>query len=66
MESINHVRGYTTYRREGTNNIESQKARATREWTELGIQLQRAFEGLKVRDEEISELEQVLAARRAF
>lgn len=47
------------------DDIESQGAHTMREWNELGIQLQRAFEVLNVLEQEISELERVLAARTA-
>lgn len=46
---------------EGMDDIESQRARALREWTELGGQLQRACEELSVLEQEISELERILS-----
>lgn len=46
---------------EGMDDIESQRARALRQWTELGSQLQRACEELSVLEQEISELEQILS-----
>lgn len=46
---------------ERMDNIESQRARAQREWTELGSQLQSACEGLSVLEQEISELERILS-----
>lgn len=46
---------------DGMDDIESQRARALREWTELGSQLQRACEELSVLEQEISELERILS-----
>lgn len=65
MDSINNQRD-GSYRFEGTNETESQRSRAMQEWTDLGIQLQRAFEGLRVRDREIAELERILVAWKSM
>lgn len=48
------------------DDIELQRTSAGLEWTELGSQLERAFEELWVLDQEISELERILDARKAL
>lgn len=65
MDSINDHRD-SSYRFEGTNETEPQRSRAMQEWTDLGIQLQRAFEGLRVREREIAQLERILAAWKSM
>lgn len=51
---------------EEMKDIESQKALAVREWTDLGNQIQTACAELSVLDNEISELERTLNARNAL
>lgn len=51
---------------EEMDDIELQRTSAGLEWTELGSQLERAFEELRVLDQEISELERILDAREAL
>lgn len=48
------------------DDIELQRTSAGLEWTELGSELERAFEELRVLDQEISELERILDAREAL
>lgn len=64
-DSINHLRDHG-FRPEEMDDIQIQRARAMLEWTELGSQLQRACEELRVLDQEISELERSLDARKAL
>lgn len=47
-------------------NIELQRTRALREWSESGSQIQKAYEELMVLDQEISELERVLDEREVL
>lgn len=51
---------------EEMDDIELQRTSAGLEWAELGSQLERAFEELWVLDQEISELERILDARKAL
>lgn len=51
---------------EEMKDIESHKALAVREWTDLGNQIQTACAELSVLDNEISELERTLNARNAL
>lgn len=51
---------------EELSNIESQKARAMRDWTELENQVQRSSGELTVLDHEILELERLLNARNSI
>lgn len=48
------------------DDIELQWKSAELEWTELGSQLEKACEELRVQDQNISELERVLDARKAL
>ncbi len=48
------------------DDIELQWTSAEVEWTELGSQLEKACEELRVQDQDISELEGVLDARKAL
>ena len=48
------------------DDIELQWTSAELEWIELGSQLEKAFEELRVQDQDISELEGVLDARKAL
>ncbi len=51
---------------EELSNIESQKSRAMRDWTEMENQIQRSSGELAVLDHEILELERLLNARNSI
>lgn len=63
--SSNQLREYR-YKREEINNIGLQRVRTMREWGELGCQIQEASEELRVLDQEISHIEQILEAYKAL
>lgn len=52
--------------REDMPIMESQTAGAMREWRELGSQLQREFEELRLLEKDISGYERISAARKAL
>lgn len=63
--SSNQLREYR-YKLEEIDNIGLQRVRTMREWTELGCQIQEASEELRVLDQEISHIEQILEAYKAL
>lgn len=64
-DSINFLSDHG-FRLEEMDDIELQRTSAELEWTELGSQLERACEELRVLDQEISELERISDARKAL
>ncbi len=63
--SSNQLREYR-YKLEEIDNIGLQRVRTMREWTELGCQIQEGSEELRVLDQEISHIEQILEAYKAL
>lgn len=63
--SSNQLREYR-YKLEEIDNIGLQRVRTMREWTELGCQIQEASEELRVLDQEISHIEQILEAYKSL
>lgn len=63
--SSNQLREYR-YKLGEIDNIGLQRARTMREWTELGTRIQDAHDELRLLDEEISLLEQILDLQKAL
>lgn len=63
--SSNQLREYR-YKLGEIDNIGLQRARTMREWTELGTRIQDAHDELRMLDEEIFLLEQILDSQKAL